>query len=70
MYTIGEEDAFEKFANKIRGLLVGLQLLEVKNFHLITKEELTVKMNSAAAVVPLKNALGSIIICAMRSSPA
>lgn len=56
--TIGEEDAFEKFANKVRELLVGMQLLEVKNFHLAAKEELTAKMNSAAAAVPLKNALG------------
>ncbi len=56
--TIGEEDAFEKFAGKVRELLVGMQLLEVKNFHLVTKEELTAKMNSSAAAVPLKNALG------------
>ncbi|MEK6863382.1 MAG: phenylalanine--tRNA ligase subunit beta [Nanoarchaeota archaeon] len=56
--TIGEEDAFEKFADKVRELLVGMQLLEVKNFHLVTKEELTAKMNSSAAAVPLKNALG------------
>ena len=57
--TIGEEDAFEKFSKKVRELLVGMQLLEVKNFHLTTKEDLTTKMNLPAEnPIPLKNALG------------
>ncbi len=56
--TIGKEDAFEKFANKVRELLIGLQLLEVKNFHLTTTEDLTTKMNLSIAPIPLKNAIG------------
>ncbi len=56
--TIGEEDAFEKFAKKVRELLVGMQLLEVKNFHLTTKEDLTTKMNLALEPIPLRNAIG------------
>jgi phenylalanyl-tRNA synthetase beta chain len=56
--TIGEEDAFEKFSRKVRELLVGMQLLEVKNFHLTTKEDLTAKMNLSIEPIPLKNALG------------
>ncbi len=57
--TIGEEDAFEKFSRKVRELLVGMQLLEVKNFHLTTKEDLTTKMNLPAEnPIPLKNAIG------------
>ncbi len=57
--TIGEEDEFEKFSKKVRDLLVGMQLLEVKNFHLTTKEDLTTKMNLAAEQpIPLKNAIG------------
>ena len=56
--TIGEEDAFEKFAKKVRELLVGMQLLEVKNFHLTTKEDLSTKMNLTITPIPLKNAIG------------
>ncbi|MDP3639644.1 MAG: phenylalanine--tRNA ligase subunit beta [Nanoarchaeota archaeon] len=62
--TIGQEDAFEKFLRKVRELLIGLQLLEVKNYHLSTKEELTTKMNvtdearSNDAPLRLRNALG------------
>ncbi|MDO8510994.1 MAG: phenylalanine--tRNA ligase subunit beta [Nanoarchaeota archaeon] len=56
--TIGEEDAFEKFSKKVRELLIGMQLLEVKNFHLTMKEDLTTKMNLSIAPIPLKNAIG------------
>ncbi len=62
--TIGAEDAFEKFLRKVRELLIGLQLLEVKNYHLSTKEALTAKMLLAeetlqkSAPLHLKNALG------------
>ena len=56
--TIGEEDAFEKFSRKVRELLVGMQLLEVKNFHLTTKEDLTSKVNLTIQPIPLKNAIG------------
>lgn len=71
--TIGEEDALESFNRKIRGFLVGFQMLEVKNYHLSTKEDLADKMllnrnvaleesppasNVFSLPIPLKNALG------------
>ncbi len=56
--TIGEENNLEKFYCKIRELLIGLKLLEVKNYSLMTEEELNQKMNRAEKIVPLKNALG------------
>ncbi|HLC52519.1 MAG TPA: phenylalanine--tRNA ligase subunit beta [Candidatus Nanoarchaeia archaeon] len=56
--TIGEENPFEKFAGRIRELLVGFGLLEAKNYHLITKKELTENMNISSNPVYLKNALG------------
>ena len=57
--TIGEETPLEKFSRKIRECLVGLGLIEVKNYHLLTKEELTLKMNlSVLKPIGLKNALG------------
>ncbi len=56
--TIGEENSLEKFARKVREILVGLKLLEVKNYHLTTKENLNEKMLLENEIVPLKNALG------------
>lgn len=63
--TIGEENALEKFARKIREVLIGLQLMEVKNYHLMTKEDLLEKMDASSPAepnfneaIPLKNALG------------
>src|SRR3989344_1973660 len=56
--TIGEEDEFEKFSKKVRELLVGMELLEVKNFHLTMKDDLTVKMNLSELPIALKNAIG------------
>ncbi|MBS3169113.1 phenylalanine--tRNA ligase subunit beta [Candidatus Woesearchaeota archaeon] len=57
--TIGEEDPFEVFARKIREVLVGLRLLETKNYHLSTKEDLVEKMQIGEnKTLPLKNALG------------
>ena len=35
MATIGEESSEEVFYSKIREILVGLRLLEVKNYHLL-----------------------------------
>lgn len=72
--TIGEEDKTEKFLKKVRDILVGLKLLEVKNYHLLTKEELTVKMNLQTEVVAINNALGdynhlrnSLLPCLMKN---
>tara|TARA_Y100000310_G_scaffold271648_1_gene286249 strand:- start:372 stop:2780 length:2409 start_codon:yes stop_codon:yes gene_type:complete len=56
--TIGEEDKLEKFYRKVREILIGLKLIEVKNYHLLTKEELNDNMNKNEEVVALKNALG------------
>ena len=56
--TVAEEDPLEKFSKKIREILVGLKLLEVKNYHLITKENLNEKMLLENEIIPLKNALG------------
>ncbi len=56
--TIGEEDALEKFSRKIREVLIGVGLLEVKNYHLLTKEQLNKYMNSAYHLISLKNAVG------------
>ncbi len=56
--TIGEENPFEVFARKIREIMIGMKLLEVKNSHLATKEDLTLKMEQNKKSIPLKNALG------------
>ncbi len=56
--TTGKEDKFEVFARKIREILIGLGLLEVKNHHLTTAEDLNQKMNKNEEVISLKNALG------------
>lgn len=42
--TIAQEDPFEMFKEHIAQLLVGLQMLEVSNFHLIDKEMQTIRM--------------------------
>lgn len=56
--TIGEESGIEKFKRKITEILIGLKLIEVKNFHLLAKDDLGKKMNSDSELIPLKNALG------------
>ena len=56
--TIGEEHPLEKFSRKVREIVIGLGLLEVKNYSLITEEEAKVNMNLQSHLVPLKNAFG------------
>jgi len=56
--TIGEESSAAKFQRKIQEILVGSKLLEVKNYHLIAKEDLNEKMNQEQDLIPLLNALG------------
>jgi len=56
--TIGEEDPFEKFFNKVREILIGLELLEVKNYHLLMESELTEMMNLAEPAIAIRNAVG------------
>jgi phenylalanyl-tRNA synthetase beta chain len=56
--TIGEEDALEKFYTKVREILIGIGLLEVKNLHLLTEADMNQKMNLSKEIIKLKNALG------------
>ena len=56
--TIGEEDKLHEFMKKISSIITGLQLLEVKNYHLVMKDDLNEKMNLSDKVISLKNALG------------
>lgn len=72
--TIGQEDPLEKFLNKLREVLIGFGLWEVKNYHLITAEELNQKMLLGLELIPLHNALGdydhlrnSLLPCLMKN---
>jgi len=56
--TIGEENKFAIFSRKVRGILVSLKLIEAKNYHLITSEDLNEKMLLENELIPLQNALG------------
>ncbi len=56
--TVGCEDPYEHFATKVRELLVGFGLLELKNYHLSTVDDLNTKMGLQESLVSLKNAIG------------
>ncbi|MEK6900974.1 MAG: phenylalanine--tRNA ligase subunit beta, partial [Nanoarchaeota archaeon] len=56
--TIGKENTTEQFLTLVREILIGFGLLEVKNYHLLTKEDLQDKMNHQGPVLSLKNAVG------------
>ena len=56
--TIGEENKFSKFAKKIKENLIGVRLIEVKNYHLMMQEDLGEKMNLENKAIPLKEAVG------------
>ncbi len=56
--TIGEENHLEKFSTRLREILIGHGLVEVKNYHLTTTEALNEKMNKQNRGIRLKNALG------------
>ena len=56
--TIAKRNPQEVFAEKIRSLLIGLSLLEVKNFHLIKQTDLTTQMCIKEEVITLCNSLG------------
>ncbi|MBT4935793.1 phenylalanine--tRNA ligase subunit beta [Candidatus Woesearchaeota archaeon] len=56
--TIGEELPIKKFARKVREILTGLKMVEVKNYHLMTVDDLNTKMNLENPLIPLQNALG------------
>jgi phenylalanyl-tRNA synthetase beta chain len=55
--TIGKEDDFEIFKNRVADILVGLSLLETKGFNIVNKEDQFFKMNFKSAGVELSNAL-------------
>ncbi len=55
--TIAREAPFEIFAAKVRERLVGHGLLEVKNYHLISKELQTKRMNLELDVITLKSSV-------------
>ncbi|MBI4153218.1 phenylalanine--tRNA ligase subunit beta [Candidatus Woesearchaeota archaeon] len=55
--TIAEEWPINRFITRLVELLIGAGFQETKSFHLLSHDELSKKMNSAASVVPLRNAL-------------
>lgn len=55
--TVGQENPQAIFINKVREILVGAGLLEVKNYHLTNKENQCKLMNLNAQVVELENSV-------------
>jgi phenylalanyl-tRNA synthetase beta chain len=53
--TIGSEDEFGKFVEKIGTLLIGMGLLEVKTYHLTTPEVQRSKMDADIKLIELEN---------------
>lgn len=53
--TVGEEDKFEKFKDKISDILVGYGLLEMNTYNLSNKENQVTKMNSKLDLVEIEN---------------
>jgi phenylalanyl-tRNA synthetase beta chain len=56
--TIGESDPLENFVSKLRDILVGVKLLEAKNYHITTSHDLNEKMLQENKVIELLNAVG------------
>lgn len=60
IFTIGKEDKFQKFCNKIRDLMIGLNFQETMSLILTNKENLFKRMNiNEEDVVETKNALST-----------
>ncbi len=57
--TIGSEDEFEKFKNKIADILIGFGLIEVSNYNLTSKEVQNKKMNFKVDNIEVKNAVNN-----------
>ncbi len=55
--TVAEEAPINKFISKLTELMLGLGLQEIKTYHLMSKEELTAKMNNNQKTISLKNAV-------------
>jgi len=61
--TIGNEDEFYIFKEKIADLLTGFNLIEVKNYNLDNKDNLNKKMNVNNEVIMLTNSLSQEYNC-------
>ena len=55
-FTLGEEDRFEVFKNKISQILIGLGLLECFTYHLSNKDIQSVKTNCKLDLIEVKDA--------------
>jgi len=55
--TVAEEDALEKYKNKVAQILIGLGLIETKTYHLTNKIKQCKNMNIDLELVELENAL-------------
>ena len=53
--TLAEENPFSVFKERIANILVGLGVLEVKTYHLTSKNNQTKRMNSKSEVIELAN---------------
>ncbi len=56
-YTIGEEDKIERLKRKIREILIGYELIEVKNLHLTSEMYEKEKMKINEKLIKLKNSV-------------
>jgi len=60
IFTIGEEDKFQKFCNKIRAIMIGLNFQEIMSLILTNKQNLFNRMNiEETEVVETENALST-----------
>jgi phenylalanyl-tRNA synthetase beta chain len=57
--TIGQEDPFEAFKNKIAGILVGLGMLEVNTYNLTSRDVQCRRMGLDLPLIELANSLSS-----------
>ena len=57
--TIGQEDAFEVFKDKVAQLLCGLELIEVNTYNLTNKETQCSKMDAKIELIELANSLSA-----------
>jgi len=53
--TVGEEDAFEKFKKMIRRILIGLNFLEIKTYHITNELNQNTKMGTEYGLVRLES---------------
>ena len=58
--TVGEENPFTAFKNKISEILIGLGMIETSTFHIVNKEMQTTKMEMKQEAVELGNSLSEV----------